>query len=77
MQIQYLSGLAASGFSDEDEGLVVTEDGEEIVLLLPHGECAVLLEDLEVPCRVGPPRPPIDGRVGRGGGGAVGGAGVA
>lgn len=62
----YLSGLAASGFANEDEGLVVAEGAEELVLLLPHGELAALLEELEVPRRVGPPVPPVDGRrVGR------------
>lgn len=69
-----LSGLAASGFSDEDEGLVVAEDAEELVLLLPHGERAALLEDLEIPRRVGPPRPPVDGRVDRDGAAVGGGA---
>lgn len=63
-----LSGLATSGFSDKDEGLVVAEDAEELVLLLPHGERAALLEDLQVPRRVGPAVPPVDGRIGRGGG---------
>lgn len=71
-----LSGLPTSRFADEDEGLVVAEGAEELVLLLPNGERAALLEDLEVPPRVWPPVPPVDGGVGparRGGGGAVGG----
>jgi len=73
--LRYLSCLPASRFTDEDEGLVVAERAEELLLLLPHGERAALLEDLEVPCRVGPPVPPVDRRVAprRGGGGAVGG----
>lgn len=64
-----LSGLATAGFSDEDEGLVVAEDAEEVLLLLPHGERPALLEDLEVARRIGPPVPSVDGRAGRGGGG--------
>jgi hypothetical protein len=72
----HLGGLSASRFADEDEGLVVAEGAEELVLLLPHGERAALLEDLKIPRRVWPPVPPVDGGVGpaRGGGGAVGGA---
>lgn len=71
----YLSGLSASRFADEDEGLVLAEDAQEIVLLLPHGERAALLEDLEETSRVWPPVPLVDGGVGptRGGGGAVAG----
>ena len=40
----YLSCLAASGFADEDEGPVVAEGAEELVLVPPHGELAALLE---------------------------------
>lgn len=58
----YLSGLAASGFANEEEGLVVAEGAEELVLVLPHGELLALLEELEVPRRVGPPAPRVDGR---------------
>lgn len=72
-----LSGLATSGFSDKDEGLVVAENAEELVFLLPHGERAALLEDLQVPRRVGPAVPPVDGRIGRGGGGGTIDAGAA
>jgi hypothetical protein len=74
--VSYLGGVAASGFADEDEGLVVAEGAEEFVLLLPHGERAALLEELELPRRVGPPVPPVDGRrrVGRRGGAVDGGA---
>ena len=72
----HLSGLSASRFADENEGLVVAEGAKELLLLLPHGERASLLEDLKIPRRVWPPVPPVDGGVGpaRGGGGAVGGA---
>jgi hypothetical protein len=73
--VRYLSCLPASSFADEDEGLVVAEGAEELLLLLPHGERTALLEDIEVPCRVGPPVPPVDRRVApsRSGGGTVGG----
>ena len=72
----YLSGLSASRFADKDEGLFVAEGAEELLLLLPHGERASLLEDLKIPRRVWPPVPPVDGGVGpaHGGGGAVSGA---
>lgn len=71
-----LSGLSASRFADENEGLVVAEGAKELLLLLPHGERASLLEDLKIPRRVWPPVPPVDGGVGpaHGGGGAVSGA---
>jgi hypothetical protein len=72
-RIAYLSGLSTSCFADEDEGLAVTEDAKEFVLLLPDGKRAALLKDLVVPRRKGPPVPSVDGRCGRRRRGAVGG----
>jgi hypothetical protein len=72
-RIAYLSGLSTSCFADEDEGLAVTEDAKEFVLLLPDGKRAALLKDLVVPRRKGPPVPSVDGWGGRPRRGAVGG----
>lgn len=55
-----LCDFATTSFTDENQSLVILQNLQELLFLVPNGEGLPLLQNLIVPLRVRPPVPSID-----------------